>query len=107
MPTARPPNRCNFLFAIPPVETVVLVTHYVNISALTGRGAASESNGDCTKKRCASSCTSSHRVGPTFCREGRSLAPYFYIRSIELKTDELKQINDNATNTRIRTSGSN
>ena len=30
-----------FLLGLPPEETVVLVTHYVNIAALTGRGAAS------------------------------------------------------------------
>ena len=30
-----------FLFGLPPGEIVILVTHYVNISALTGRGAAS------------------------------------------------------------------
>ena len=30
-----------FLFALPPGESVVLVTHYVNIRALTGRGASS------------------------------------------------------------------
>ena len=30
-----------FLFDLPPGEIVVLVTHYVNIRALTGRGAAS------------------------------------------------------------------
>ena len=30
-----------FLFGLPPGEIVILVTHYVNIRALTGRGAAS------------------------------------------------------------------
>ena len=30
-----------FLLGLPPTETVILVTHYVNIRALTGRGAAS------------------------------------------------------------------
>ena len=30
-----------FLFGLPPGETVILVTHYVNIRALTGRGVAS------------------------------------------------------------------
>ena len=30
-----------FLFGLPPDEIVILVTHYVNIRALTGRGAAS------------------------------------------------------------------
>lgn len=30
-----------FLLSLPPVETVMLVTHYVNIRALTGRGVAS------------------------------------------------------------------
>lgn len=30
-----------FLFGLPPGETVVLVTHYVNIAALTGRAVAS------------------------------------------------------------------
>ena len=30
-----------FLFGLPPGETAILVTHYVNIRALTGRGAAS------------------------------------------------------------------
>ena len=30
-----------FLLGLPPGETVILVTHYVNIQALTGRGAAS------------------------------------------------------------------
>ncbi len=30
-----------FLLSLPPEETVILVTHYVNIAALTGRGAAS------------------------------------------------------------------
>ena len=30
-----------FLFGLPPAETVILVTHYVNIRALTGRGVAS------------------------------------------------------------------
>ncbi len=30
-----------FLLGLPPEETVVLVTHYVNIAALTGRGVAS------------------------------------------------------------------
>ena len=30
-----------FLLGLPPAETVVLVTHYVNIRALTGRGVAS------------------------------------------------------------------
>ena len=30
-----------FLFGLPPGENVILVTHYVNIRALTGRGAAS------------------------------------------------------------------
>lgn len=31
----------HFLFGLPPGETVILVTHYVNIRSLTGRGAAS------------------------------------------------------------------
>ena len=30
-----------FLFGLPPGETIILVTHYVNIRALTGRGVAS------------------------------------------------------------------
>ena len=30
-----------FLFGLPPGEIVVLVTHYVNVRALTGRSAAS------------------------------------------------------------------
>ena len=30
-----------FLVGLPPGEIVILVTHYVNIRALTGRGAAS------------------------------------------------------------------
>ena len=30
-----------FLFGLPPGETVILVTHYVNIGTLTGRGVAS------------------------------------------------------------------
>ena len=30
-----------FLVGLPPGETVILVTHYVNIRALTGRGVAS------------------------------------------------------------------